>query len=105
VLLRRPVSCWIIARLSEGILAKAGLQWDDVRLLLAVASQGSFAKAARQSGVSQLMNAEMRHEPRLRAVADAIGVLFRRERRDLMGEAVRPSQSNSLSAEERPTVG
>ena len=37
---------------------------------------------------SHLMNADLRHEPRLRAVADAIGALFRRERRDLLGEAI-----------------
>jgi DNA-binding transcriptional LysR family regulator len=40
-----------------------------------------------------LMNAELRHEPRLRAVADAIALLFRRERANMTGEGqlVRPS--------------
>jgi DNA-binding transcriptional LysR family regulator len=41
---------------------------------------------------SHLMNAELRHEPRLRAVADAVGALFRRERPHLMGEMIKQSQ-------------
>jgi DNA-binding transcriptional LysR family regulator len=39
---------------------------------------------------SYLMNADLRHEPRLRAVVDAIAALFRRERRNLLGEAIQP---------------
>jgi hypothetical protein len=35
-----------------------------------------------------LMNADLRHEPRLHAVADGIAALFRRERRDLSGETI-----------------
>ncbi len=37
-----------------------------------------------------LMNADLRDEPRVRAVADAVHALFRRERSRLAGEAVRP---------------
>ncbi|WP_428534584.1 LysR family transcriptional regulator [Rhodopila sp.] len=38
-----------------------------------------------------LMNAELRHEPRLRAVAEEISALFRRERASLLGAAIRPA--------------
>ena len=37
---------------------------------------------------SQLMNADLRNEPRLREVADAVGTLFRRERASLTGETI-----------------
>jgi DNA-binding transcriptional LysR family regulator len=37
---------------------------------------------------SYLMNAELRQEPRLRAVADAVSALFRRERPNLIGETI-----------------
>jgi DNA-binding transcriptional LysR family regulator len=36
------------------------------------------------------MNADLRHEPRLHAVADAITSLFRRERPNLTGETIKP---------------
>jgi DNA-binding transcriptional LysR family regulator len=37
---------------------------------------------------SDHMNADLRHEPRLRSVADAIGTLFRRERPNLTGGSI-----------------
>jgi DNA-binding transcriptional LysR family regulator len=38
---------------------------------------------------SHQINADLRHEPRLRAVADAVGALVRRERPNLAGEMIR----------------
>ncbi len=42
---------------------------------------------------SHLMNADLRHEPRLRAVADAVAALFRRERPNLLGETIKPADA------------
>jgi molybdate transport repressor ModE-like protein len=76
---RRLLPGWIIAKIkiSEGKLAKAALQWDDIRLLLAVASQGSFAKAARQTGVSLATIGR-----RLRALEQSLGVALVERRTD-----------------------
>jgi molybdate transport repressor ModE-like protein len=62
---------------SEGILAAMTPQWDDIRLLLAVASQGSFAKAARQTGASLSTIGR-----RLRALEQALGVVLVERRSD-----------------------
>jgi molybdate transport repressor ModE-like protein len=47
------------------------LSWDDIQLLLAVASQGTYAKAARQAGVSLATVGR-----RLRALEQALGVVL-----------------------------
>jgi DNA-binding transcriptional LysR family regulator len=44
---------------------------------------------------SHLMNAELRNEPRLRAVAEAVGALFRRERPSLLGETIQANQPDT----------
>jgi molybdate transport repressor ModE-like protein len=73
---RRLMPCWIVEP-PGGTLPNAGLQWDDIRLLLAVASQGSFAKAARQTGVSLSTIGR-----RLRALEQSLGVALVERRSD-----------------------
>jgi molybdate transport repressor ModE-like protein len=48
---------------------KSLIDWDDIQLLLAVAGQGTYAKAARQAGVSLATVGR-----RLRALEQALGV-------------------------------
>jgi molybdate transport repressor ModE-like protein len=71
--------CWFIAktRQPERTDARMEPQWDDIRLLLAVAAQGSFAKAARQTGVSLSTVGR-----RLRALERSLGVALVERRPD-----------------------
>ena len=69
-------------------------QWDDIRLLLAVASQGSYARAARQAGVSLATVSR-----RLRALEQSLGVVLVERRAD--GHRLTPQAQALLPAASR----
>jgi molybdate transport repressor ModE-like protein len=74
------------------------LQWDDIRLLLAVASQGSYAKAARETGVSLATVGR-----RLRALEQSLGATLIERRSDghrltAQAQAMLPAASRMAAA-------
>jgi DNA-binding transcriptional LysR family regulator len=97
---------WLARRRPDG--APATHRFDNAFMVLEAVRAGvglgllpvwlgeSDASLARVSGVlpdlihqtSYQMNADLRHEPRLRAVADAVGALFRREHPNLTGATI-----------------
>ena len=70
------------------------LRWDDIRLLLAVASQGSYARAARQEGVSLATIGR-----RLRALEQSLGATLIERRSD--GHRLTPQAEALLPAASR----
>jgi molybdate transport repressor ModE-like protein len=103
-----PAEQWLARRWPEG--APSTHRFDNAFMVLEAVRAGvglgvlpvwlgeNDAMLTRVSAVlpdlvhqtSHQMNADLRHEPRLRAVADAVGALFRRERPNLMGETIGP---------------
>jgi DNA-binding transcriptional LysR family regulator len=74
------------------------LRWDDIRLLLAVASQGSYARAAQQTGLSLATVGR-----RLRALEQSLGATLIERRSDghrltAQAEALLPAASRMAAA-------
>jgi molybdate transport repressor ModE-like protein len=73
------------------------IDWDDIQLLLAVAGQGTYAKAARQAGVSLATVGR-----RLRALEKALGVVL--VERHPEGHRLTPQAQALLPAASRMAV-
>jgi molybdate transport repressor ModE-like protein len=73
------------------------LSWDDIQLLLAVAGQGTYAKAARQAGISLATVGR-----RLRALEQALGIVL--VERHPEGHRLTPQAQALLPAASRMAV-